>query len=193
MTALPRRPAWAAGPAYQANPDDPDAPVRLDEHEGMREGDTVEYRDPSLAFGLTGPMTLWQLWRFDAGLSPDSAYTVAIVEVPGQDSPYEINADNLRRIAAMSPPRGPVFGGARPCTAASCGAMILDVITAGGGRSVVDAATAEDGTIALTADHGRWRMRVIGPTAPLVPGEVRVKSHFATCTEPGQFRKRKAS
>src|SRR5262252_10527718 len=85
---------------YQADPSDPDAPVRLDEHEGMRPGDTVEYRDPAQAFGLTAPMKLLELWRFDAVPDepwPGSAVTQAIVQVPGQESPYEINADNLRR------------------------------------------------------------------------------------------------
>jgi len=177
---------------YRADPSDPDAPVRLDEHEGMRPGDTVEYRNPALAFGLTAPMKLLELWRFAQVPGDDEPeHTQAIVDVQGEDSPYEINADNLRKVAARVAPR-PSIGGARPCTARTCGAWIIDVVTVPGGRrSVVDARSDPDGTVAITlGSGGRWGARTLRPGVALMPGEVRVMSHWATCTEPGKFRKR---
>ena len=185
---------------YRTDPSDPEAPVLLDEHNGMRAHDLVEYAEPSLAFGLTGPMELLALYRF-AGMrgEGDADFTQAVVRVPGEgpgaDTTHEINADNLRKIrhggAPLTPPS---IGGARQCTAATCGAWIIDVVYVRSGRAtVVDAQSSGDGNLAISlGSGGRWGARTLAAGVPLLAGEVRVKSHFATCSEPGRFRRKRA-
>lgn len=72
---------------YRTDPNDPDAPVVLDEYRGLRPGSPVEYVNPASAIEpLPQPLVITQLVLFP---SPD--YVSAILN----DGEYEVNADNL--------------------------------------------------------------------------------------------------
>jgi hypothetical protein len=83
--------------------------------------------------------------------------------------------------------------GYRQCQARDCQAWIIDAITdPGGKRTVVDVGVAPKGNVALhfsRQEPGCWRARYLKGDDQPEEGEVRVMSHFATCTHPDQFRR----
>jgi hypothetical protein len=77
---------------YWTDPDDPDAPVQLEEYQGIQVGDTVTYANPSFKAWLPEPLVVSGLYRFDL-IRPEGGFVTAILN----DGEWEVNADNLRK------------------------------------------------------------------------------------------------
>lgn len=76
---------------YTTDPADPDAPVLIDEYNGLKPGMTVEYAYDLL---LPGPFVITELLRWD---HPGVAHAVqAILD----DGAFEVDADNLRPVTS---------------------------------------------------------------------------------------------
>ena len=76
---------------------------------------------------------------------------------------------------------------------ASCGSCHAEIRwgrTKAGKPIPVDAEPVEDGNLAVRLDEGELRTRVVRLGDPLEPGEWRGTSHFATCPNADQHRKR---
>lgn len=71
------------GKFYDADPDDPEAPVLLGEWSGLKPGDHVRLK-PSCA-PLPGPLVIAELWDFGEGF----------VQAVLNDGEYEVTASNL--------------------------------------------------------------------------------------------------
>jgi hypothetical protein len=80
------------GQFYEADADDPLAPILLTEYRGLRPGDHVVYDNPQSAAGLDGPLVISEIWQF-AGIGPHFPEFTSAVLNGGE---YECNADNLR-------------------------------------------------------------------------------------------------
>jgi hypothetical protein len=82
------------------------------------------------------------------------------------------------------------------CDAPGCGAAIaiITVTKAKGGtsRMPVDAAPDPAGNIAVRTVDGLRTGRVATTARPVRDGEVAYMPHFATCTNPKQFRRRES-
>lgn len=71
---------------YTTDPSDPDAPVLLQSHKGLRAGMTVEYTGP---IPLDGPLVITELLSWSrVGLTHN-------VQAILNDGEYEVDADNL--------------------------------------------------------------------------------------------------
>jgi hypothetical protein len=79
-----------AGIWYDTDPDDPEAPVRLTEYNGLRDGMAVRYRNPHSRVQLTGPLTVSAIYRFK-----DADGQVVMVQAILNEGEYEVSADNL--------------------------------------------------------------------------------------------------
>jgi len=74
---------------YVTNSADPDAPVELNEYNGLKPGDRVRYENPA-GKPLRGPLVLSALYQF--GDKYQGAWVAAILN----DGKYEVDAANLR-------------------------------------------------------------------------------------------------
>jgi hypothetical protein len=82
---------------YSTDPDDPDAPVLLDEWNGLRPGASVVYENPAWqqpdgsykTGGMDGPLVVTELYAF-------GEHVTAILN----DGEWECNAANLRVVDA---------------------------------------------------------------------------------------------
>ena len=83
-------------PYYILDPDDPEAPVKLDEYSGLRPGMQVIYinnANPKLT--LPGPLVLTALYRFPGLEMRHYENGDSHVQAVLNDGEYEVNADNL--------------------------------------------------------------------------------------------------
>ena len=86
------------------DPDDPEAPVRLDEYNGMRPGDFVAYENPAFrqedgtfkTGGMDETLVIGALYHFPP-ITTESGepYVEAILN----EGEWAVNADNLRKLA----------------------------------------------------------------------------------------------
>lgn len=78
----------------------------------------------------------------------------------------------------------------RPCR--SCGTTVVWTITTALSKMPVDVAPSEDGNVALMEPryHGHLRSIVLGPLDTLTHDAPLRKSHFATCPNAGEWRKK---
>jgi hypothetical protein len=82
------------------------------------------------------------------------------------------------------------------CDTARCGAAIFFVVVSNqAGRKPklmpVNAAPDPGGNVAVLQDEtGTWRGRVLGKDQEPAAWEARYCPHFATCTDPGAYRRR---
>jgi hypothetical protein len=84
-----------SGTYYDTDPDDPTAPIELEEYNGIKVGDTVTYHNPHSMIGLDGegPLRVDAFYRFVGVLREDGDYICAILN----GGAYECNADNLKK------------------------------------------------------------------------------------------------
>lgn len=75
---------------YITDPQDPEAPVRLEEYRGLREGMSVVYHNPHSTLTLDGPLRLDAVYEFP------TIRGVTMVQAVLNDGEYEVNANNLR-------------------------------------------------------------------------------------------------
>jgi hypothetical protein len=104
------------GKWYDTDPDDPEAPIRLTEYNGLKDGMRVRYENPHAGHQLEGPLTVSALFSFEKRFAPgkDEPGRVLMVQAILNDGEYECNADNLVEEKEESngkdkglPPRGP--------------------------------------------------------------------------------------
>jgi|KBSSwiS6_1023812.scaffolds.fasta_scaffold120729_2 hypothetical protein len=83
-----------AGKYYDGDPEDPEAPVELDEYKNIKPGIQVVYDNPRFRAPLPGPLIVSALYRFPAAVGSwnDYEWVCAILN----DGEYEVNADNLK-------------------------------------------------------------------------------------------------
>ena len=80
---------------YETDPDDPDAPVELDEYNGLRPGMRVLYQNPAWRMpdgtfktgGMDPPLVIDEILRFPT--------EIPLVQAVVNGGEWECNADNL--------------------------------------------------------------------------------------------------
>jgi hypothetical protein len=84
------------GKYYDTDPEDPEAPIELDEYKDIKPGAQVIYDNPQVQAPLPDRLTVSAIYRFPAtiGTWNDYARTVVILN----DGEYEVDADNVKRI-----------------------------------------------------------------------------------------------
>ena len=87
---------------YDTDPNDPIAPIRLEEYNGLKDGMSVRYHNPISSIGLEGPLTVSAIHRMGVD---------GPVQAILNDGEYEVNADNLLE-EVLCP-----FDGMWPCVA----------------------------------------------------------------------------
>jgi len=99
------------GRFYNTDPDDPDAPVQLDEYHGYKPADRVTYYNPESPDSPLddGPLVVDEIYRFDDGPPPWTTWVVAILN----GGKWEVNADHLTKHVAPAG-RTPAGGTAWP-------------------------------------------------------------------------------
>lgn len=173
------------GDFYRTDPDDPDAPIRIDEHQGMRVGDLVAYTNPALAFGLTEPMKLTALYQFRdcrRSVVPSGVLTQAILN----EGEFEVNADNLHTV--LRPRNCPdggtchhLCGDAKPCfRVVTCGPLSG---TYPGNRWPPDVTAAERELEAVLADD----IRVCARCRKVLVGQDEAGWYYQQAVDDPQF------